>query len=79
MKKKYFKDNDGNTVVFDPIGTDNGKCEFYIVWRGGYFLHKLKMYFREERTLDDHMGNTECGYYVNSPMPWGETKRIYVY
>lgn len=79
MRKKYFKDNSGSTAVFDPIGTDNGKCEFYIIWHGGCFLHKLTMHFRAERTWDDHTGNTDCGYYVNCPMPWGGIKRIYVY
>ena len=42
-------------------------------------IHELKMYFRHERTWDDHMGNTPCGYYVVLPLPNGSTKRAYLF
>lgn len=40
--------------------------------------HCLQVYYRHERTWDDHMGNTPCGFYVNVPLPTGETKRVYM-
>ena len=39
----------------------------------------LSVYYRHERTLDDHMGNTPCGYFVNFPLPTGERKRVYMF
>ena len=43
-------------------------------WRG---YKRLSVYWRPERTWDDHMGNTPCGYYVIVPLPTGERKRVY--
>lgn len=42
-------------------------------------VHELKAYYRPEKTLDDHMGNTPCGEYVNIPLPDGSKKRAYLY
>lgn len=42
-------------------------------------IHELKMHYRPERALDDHMGNTPCGYYVNLPLLNGSKKRAYLY
>ena len=54
---------------------------FVEVWNEwNYFQHKLKAYYRHERTWDDHMGNTPCGYYVNVPIPFSKKKRrMYIY
>ncbi len=40
-------------------------------------VHHLKVHYRPERTWNDHMGNTPCGYYVNLPLPFGCGKRRY--
>ena len=56
------------------IGTDAGKAYILI----NDTEHELKMYFRNERTWNDHMGNTPCGYYVNLPFPDGTKKRAYL-
>lgn len=42
-------------------------------------IHDLKVYYRHERTWGDHLGNTECGYYVIAPLPTGERKRVYMF
>ena len=42
-------------------------------------LKHLSVYFRPERTWDDHMGNTPSGYYVRLPLGNGQTKRVYLY
>ena len=78
-----------NTVLYDiarrPFYYGNHRIEV-IGWDKdhAYVLinnseHVLKMYFRHERTWDDHMGNTPCGYYVNLPLPNGTTKRAYLH
>ena len=41
--------------------------------------HRLKVKYRPERTWNDHMGNTPCGYYVTLPMPGGSHRRAYLY
>lgn len=63
----------------DFNGYENGKA-YITVYNTWYCKsHELKMYYRYERTLDDHMGNTDCGYYVNINFPYGVGKRrIYV-
>lgn len=40
---------------------------------------ELSVYYRPERTWDDHMGNTPCGYFCNIPLPTGERKRVYMF
>lgn len=63
----------------EVYGTDK-ETAIIAVWNTwNCFLHNLKRYFRHERTWDDHMGNTECGYYVNLPLPYTKkTKRFYI-
>lgn len=53
---------------------EDGKVFVYV----DYALHHLKVYYRPERTWDDHLGNTPCGYYVNAPLPSGKRKRVYL-
>lgn len=61
------------------------RIDFYGVHDGRAYLaisditHDLKVYFRPERTWDDHMGNTPCGEYVILPLPDGSRKRAYLY
>lgn len=73
---KYIKGKDGkiHKIDFFEIIQD-GKTGYCI--DGVY--HKTKVYYRPERTLDDHMGNTPCGYYVMAPLPDGQRKRIYIF
>ena len=41
-------------------------------------IKELSVYFRHERTWDDHMGNTPSGYYCIIPLLNGERKRVYI-
>lgn len=82
----YFKDVLGNEHRVEIIGTNlkKGKCTIFL----DRDMHPktLKVYYRNEKTWDDHMGNTQCGYYINVPYylyhhPQGfknHTKRIYI-
>ena len=45
--------------------------------RYGYEQKHLSVYYRHERTWDDHLGNTPCGYFVIVPLPTGERRRVY--
>lgn len=54
----------GTKHSIDEYGYENGHA--YLCIDNIRFVN-LKMYFREERTWDDHMGNTPCGYYVTIP------------
>lgn len=77
-KNKYFKiDGDSYKVDVYTVIDEAGKVELD-VWKNGNYhgYHYLKAYYRPERTLDDHMGNTPCGYYVNVPVytKWGKTR-----
>lgn len=40
--------------------------------------HTTKLYYRHERTWNDHMGNTECGYYIIANLN-GHKHRVYIY
>ena len=81
MAKKYFSDDFGNKYTVDFYSViEDGKiwCDIYA--NGFYHDTKhLKTYYREERTWDDHMGNTPCGYYVLCPVLHGKRKRVYVF
>ena len=72
----YTKDANGKTVKIDVFSyPENGKIWLY----ANNVLHHLKLYYRHEKTWDDHLGNTPCGYYINVPMPYGKRKRIYIH
>ena len=58
---------------------DDGKIEYSVKSDYGYVTHNTKVYYRPERTWDDHMGNTPCGYYTNVPLGNGKTKRVYIF
>ena len=75
---KRFK-IDGASYAVEMIGYSDSKAEIYL-YRNGHFLsrHELTMYYRQERTWDDHMGNTPCGYYVNVPIR-GSKRRVYLF
>lgn len=73
---RYIKDNAGKTHTVELWGTENNKAVLCIDNR---IIVNLKLYYRHERTLDDHMGNTYCGYYVNLPLSKTERKRFYIY
>lgn len=75
---KYLKVN-GETYKVETSFIENGKV-IVSVWDTYHcFEHYLKVHYRPERTWDDHMGNTPCGYYVNLPLPYTKkTKRFYI-
>ena len=77
--KHYIKNKNGYTHTVEEIGWDDGKVMLLI---DNYKVVNLKMYYRHERTWDDHMGNTPCGYYAIVPIPCGlnrtERRRIYL-
>ena len=66
-----------NGVKFELYGHDP-KTEVATVEIDG-IVHTLKVYYRHERTWDDHLGNTPSGYFVNAPLKNGKKKRIYLY
>lgn len=59
-------------VGFEKIG---GDLYAHIII-DGYISKRLKMGYRHERTWDDHMGNTWCGYFFNLVLN-GVKRRIY--
>lgn len=74
----YIEDSLGNTHTIEEYGWDKEKVTLCI---DNYKVVNLKMYYRHERTWDDHMGNTPCGYYANVPIPTTkeiERKRVYL-
>lgn len=78
--KKYITDTNGEKYVVDFYCViDNGKIEYSVKSKYGYKCHNTKVYYRHERTWNDHMGNTPCGYYTNVPLGNGKTKRVYIY
>lgn len=78
--KKYITDTNGEKYVIDFYCViDNGQIEYSVQSKYGYKCHNTKVYYRHERTWDDHLGNTPCGYYTNVPLGNGKTKRVYIY
>ena len=78
--RKYITDVDGTKYEIDFYCIiDDGKIEYSVKSDYGYRTHNTKVYYRHERTWDDHMGNTPCGYYTNVPLGNGKTKRVYIY
>lgn len=78
---KYVHDKNGNLlfkVDFYCTIDEKGKTALYVITNYSYTYHNLKVYYRPERTWDDHMGNTPCGYYVNVPY-MGKKYRVYMY
>lgn len=71
-------DNELVTVDF-PCYIEGGKTYAFVETKWSFKEHHLKVYYRHERTWDDHMGNTPCGYYCNVPMPDGRKRRVYLY
>lgn len=70
----YITDKNGNKHTIEEYGWNNGRVTLCLDnWK---FLD-LKMYFRNERTWDDHMGNTPCGYYAIVPIG-NERRRVYL-
>lgn len=73
--KHYIKDRNGITHTVEEYGWNKEKVMLCI---DNWKFVELKMYFRPERTWDDHMGNTPCGYYVNVPITRAERRRVYL-
>ena len=62
-------------IRIDFLGSDKEKA--YVSINGKE--HALKLRYRRERTWNDHMGNTPCGYYIDLPLPSGKKERAYLY
>jgi len=60
-----IKDQAGTEHRIEENGFEDGKVFLTL---DGYKDMILKMYYRHERTWDDHMGNTPCGYYAIVPI-----------
>ncbi len=74
--KKMITDKNGKEHKVDFFEViENDMTGYYI----DYTYHRTKVYYRPERTWDDHLGNTPCGYYVIAPLPTGEHKRVYIF
>lgn len=80
MRFIKFKNGDYEEKFKIDFGyIEDGKVTVHVWNTWNYFRHKLKVHFRPERTWDDHMGNTPCGYYVNLPLPFNcGVKRVYI-
>lgn len=71
----YVKDKHGKTHTVEEYGWTKEKITLCV---DNWKIVELKMYFRPERTWDDHMGNTPCGYYANVPITRVERRRVYL-
>lgn len=71
----YITDRNGTRHKIEENGWDKTHAYIYL---DNYKPMRLKMYYRHERTWDDHMGNTPCGYYVNVPVTKNEKHRVYL-
>ena len=80
MAKKYFTVG-GDRYEADFFCTIEENKTYVDVYKNGRFhsTHHLLVDYRHERTWDDHMGNTECGYFVNIPSGNGKRKRVYMF
>lgn len=79
MKKRVQLKNGAVAYVDFFCIIEDGKTTYYIQTNGSFKTVTSKVYYRPERTWDDHMGNTPCGYYVIAPFPNGERHRVYIY
>ena len=81
--RHYITLKNGRAYIVEfPEIIENGKTGVYVHEKDsifGYEYHTLTAYYRHERTWDDHMGNTPCGYYCIVPFPNGERHRVYIY
>lgn len=77
--KHRLTDRNGNKHIVEEYGWDSGYATICI---DNYIIKDVKMHYRAEKTWDDHMGNTPCGYYVIAPIPTGggkvERRRVYL-
>lgn len=73
--KTYVKDRSGREHSVELYGWEDGRATVCI---DDCNVVTLKTYCRNERTWNDHMGNTPCGYYVNVPITSRERKRVYL-
>ena len=73
--KHYIKDKQGIEHKIEEYGWDDGKITLCL---DNWKVMTLKMYCRHERTWDDHMGNTPCGYYAIVPVNSKERRRVYL-
>lgn len=70
---KTTKDFNGVKHTIEGIGWEDDYAEVII---DGYLVKRIKMGYRHERTWDDHMGNTYCGYYIDVKLK-GCKRRVY--
>lgn len=73
--RHYITDKHGIRHTIEECGWEGEKAYLLL---DGYKSITRKMGYRHERTWDDHMGNTPCGYYVDVPVTKNESKRIYL-
>lgn len=61
----------------DFCGINDNKTRAFIYYRG--HMRAYKLYYRPERTLNDHMGNAPFGYYVMLPVYHKrKPRRVYI-
>ena len=75
MGRHYITDRNGRGHTVEEYGWEKGTV---ILCIDNDRIVNLKMYYRHERTWDDHMGNTPCGYYANVPITRTERRRVYL-
>ena len=59
----------------DVYGNDS-KYVYYC--SDGFTERKARLGFRDEKTWNDHMGNTPCGYFFQCILPNGRKRRVYL-
>lgn len=72
-----YKTFDGIKYKFDFCCIPEGDKITYFIEAPFYKEVTSKLYYREYKTLNDYMGNTEAGYYVVANLN-GHKHRIYI-
>lgn len=80
MSKKYITTRKGNRYTVDFFCyVFDGKTNYAIETDYSSSIHTSKVHYRPERTWDDHIGNTPCGYFCNVIFPDGCKHRVYMH
>lgn len=79
--KKIVRLKNGDRAIVDFFCViEDGRITYFVIEPGKCDrVVNSKVYYRPERTWDDHMGNTPCGYYVNVRFSTGERHRVYIH
>ena len=71
----YVKDREGTTHQIEICGWNKEQVTLLL---DDCKISKRKIYYRQPRTWEDHMGITKSGYYAYVPITEHETHRVYL-